>query len=105
MHHHHQTNRYKTFCFSVRAEAEPSVLPRLLALFAKRGLVPEAVHARSYDHAASGLQVDVEATGLGAHLADYLQLCMQRIVGVELVLLSTKHTLQSNDVGPIARAG
>jgi len=105
MQHRSKTDHHKTYCFSVRAEAEPSVLPRLMALFAKRGLIPAAFHARRYDHAASGLQVDIEADGLDGHLADYLQLCMQRIVGVELVLMSTKHTLQSNDVGPVARAG
>jgi acetolactate synthase regulatory subunit len=105
MQHPHQTNRHKTYCFSVRAEAEPSVLPRLLALFAKRGMVPTALHARCHDHASSRLQVDIEATGLEADLANYLQLCMQQIVGVELVLLSTKHVLRSNDLGPVARAG
>lgn len=105
MQHRYKTEHHKTYCFSVRAEAEPSVLPRLMALFAKRGLVPAAFHARCHDHASSGLQVDIEANGLDAHLADYLQLCIQQIVGVELVLMSTKHTLQSNDLGPVARAG
>ena len=29
-----------TACFSVHARAEPGVMPRVLELFAKRGLVP-----------------------------------------------------------------
>jgi acetolactate synthase small subunit len=105
MQHPHETNHRRTYCFSVRAEAEPSVLPRLMALFAKRGLIPAALHARCHDHASSGLQIDIEASGLEERLANYLQLCMRQIVGVELVLLSTKHTLQSSNAHPIARAG
>ena len=35
-----------TACFSVVARAEPGVLPRVIELFAKRGLVPTRCHAR-----------------------------------------------------------
>jgi len=105
MQHFHETNHHQTYCFSVRAEADPSLLPRLLALFAKRGLIPAALHARCHDSGSGGLQVDIEANGLEERLAGYLQRCMGQVVGVELVLLSTKHTLQSESPGPIARAG
>lgn len=105
MQHPSRTDHHRTYCFSVRAEADPAVLPRLLALFAKRGLIPAALHARCHDSGSSGLQVDIEANGLEERLAGYLQRCMVQVVGVELVLLSTKHTLQSERSGPIARAG
>ena len=32
-------------CFSVQARAEPGVMPRVLELFAKRGLVPQNWHS------------------------------------------------------------
>ena len=34
-----------TFCFSVQAAAEPGIMPRVLELFAKRGLVPQKWHS------------------------------------------------------------
>ena len=34
-----------TACFSVQARAEPGVMPRVLELFAKRGLVPQRWHS------------------------------------------------------------
>jgi len=105
MQHLHETNHHRTYCYAVRAVADPSTLPRLLALFAKRGLIPAALHARRHDRASGNIQVDIEANGLDADLANYLQRCMQQIVGVELVLLSTKHTLPANGRTATARAG
>ena len=32
-------------CFSVQARAEPGVMPRVVELFAKRGLVPQRWHS------------------------------------------------------------
>ena len=104
MQHPRDTDLHQTYCYSVRAGAEPSVLPRLLELFAKRGMIPAAFHARRHDHAASPLQIDIEASGLEQALAEYMQRCMRQIVGVELVLLSTKHTLQVRETGSVARA-
>jgi acetolactate synthase regulatory subunit len=105
MQHLHETNQNRTYCYAVRAQADPSTLPRLLALFAKRGLIPAALHARCDDRASGNIQIDLEANGLDAALANYLQRCMEQIVGVELVLLSTKHTLRANGPAPVARAG
>jgi len=36
-------------CFSVSAEPSPGLLPRVTELFAKRGLVPDEIHARVAD--------------------------------------------------------
>ena len=102
--HTQDTDNKRTYCYSVRAEAEPPVLPRLLELFAKRGLVPAAFHSRCHDQASSALQVDIEVTGLEWHLADYLQRCMYKIVGVELVLVSKKHRFPAPGVGSVNRA-
>jgi hypothetical protein len=74
-----------TFCFSVQAAAEPGIMPRVLELFAKRGLVPQKWHS-----AVSGtvLTIDVQMGGLGRDVADYLARCMRQITGVDAVLTS-----------------
>lgn len=68
--------------FSIRAHAEPGVMPRVLELFAKRGLVP-----RRWNSAASetGLSIDVQMTGLDPEVGDYISRCMRQIHGVETV--------------------
>lgn len=102
--HTQDTDPKRTYCYSVRADAEPSVLPRLLELFAKRGLIPAAFHSRCHDQAPGALQVDIEVTGLEWDLADYLQRCMHQIVGVELVLVSKKHRFPASGLGSITQA-
>jgi hypothetical protein len=73
-----------TVSFSVHARAEPGVMPRVLELFAKRGLVPTRWHSA----VAPGLSlaIDVEADGLDSDTADYVARCMRQIPGVNLVL-------------------
>src|SRR5229473_85170 len=72
-----------TACFSVHAHAEPGVMPRVLELFAKRGLVPQRWHSAA---AGPALTIDVQIGGLGRDTVDYIAHCMRQIVGVEAVL-------------------
>jgi len=69
--------------FSIRALAEPGVMPRVVELFAKRGLVPQRWNSAVSDQA---LSIDVQMTGLDSDLADYIARCMRLIHGVETVL-------------------
>ena len=71
--------------YSVQARAEPGVMPRVLELFAKRGLVPQRWHST-----ASGpvLTIEVQIAGLGQDLGDYIARCMRQIAGVDTVLTS-----------------
>lgn len=75
-----------TACFSVHAAPEPGVMPRVLELFAKRGLVPQRCHG-----AATGAQltIDMQIAGLDRAAVDYIARCMRQIVGVEAVVTST----------------
>jgi len=73
-----------TTFFSVHARAEPGVMPRLLELFAKRGLVPDLWHS-AIVRPGTRLTVDIEVAGLG-DTAEYVANCMRQISGVELVL-------------------
>jgi acetolactate synthase small subunit len=72
----------QTTFFSLQAHAEPGVMPRVLELFAKRGLVPELWHSTV---ARKRLTIDIEIAGLG-DAADYLANCLRQITGVDVVL-------------------
>ena len=74
-----------TVAFCVHARAEPGVMPRIIELFAKRGLVP-----RQWSSRASGarLTIDLQTTGLARDLAAYIARSMRQIVGVVSVVTS-----------------
>lgn len=71
--------------FSVHACPEPGVMPRVLELFAKRGLVPDRFASRIVRPGMS-LTIDVEIAGLDREVVEYVASCMRQIAGVELVL-------------------
>ena len=79
-----------TACFSVRAHAEPGVMPRVLELFAKRGLVPSAWHSTACGTDQPGLTIDIQMHGLRRDLTDYIATCLRQIAYVEVVLTSEK---------------
>lgn len=72
--------------FSVQARAEPGILPRLLELYAKRGLVPRRWLSATGGPEDRTLTIDIEIAGLERETIDYLAACMRQIVGVETVL-------------------
>lgn len=79
----------QTQCFSVVAEADPGMLPRVLELFAKRNLVPERWVA---DRLPGGgqLAVDIQVLGLEPREGDYIARCLREIWGVDTVLTAVK---------------
>jgi acetolactate synthase small subunit len=74
-----------TACFSVHAAAEPGVMPRVLELFAKRGMVPTSWHSRV---AAGELTIDVQMRGLDGATAAYIAACLRQVTSVTAVLTS-----------------
>ena len=74
-----------TTSFSVQACAEPGVMPRLLELFAKRGLVPERWHS-AIARPGMRLSIDIEIAGMERDTVEYVASCMRQVSGVELVL-------------------
>jgi hypothetical protein len=60
-------------------------MPRVLELFAKRGLVPHEWHSTAAGYL---LTIDVRIAGLDRDLGDYIARCMRQITGVETVLTS-----------------
>ena len=77
-----------TVWYSVHACSEPGVMPRVLELFAKRGLVPHKWHSTA---SGTELMMDVQIGGLGHELAGYIARCMRQIAGVETVLTVETH--------------
>jgi acetolactate synthase regulatory subunit len=78
-------------CFSIRAYAEPGVMPRVLEVFAKRSLVPVRWHADRIGGADSDeLAIDLQVADLSPHMAAFLARCLRQIWGVEAVLTAEK---------------
>ena len=74
-----------TACFSVTAQAEPGVLPRIVELFAKRGLT--LTHLRA-NRDGRMLGVEVRMAGMDPDLAVYIGQCLRAIVAVDDVQVS-----------------
>ena len=81
-----------TFCYSIHADATPGVMPRVLALFAKRSLVPSrwvsGVHEPLGDRGE--LVIDLQVDGLDPQASAYLARCLAQLADVRSVLTSEK---------------
>ena len=75
------------FCFSVAASADPSVIPRLAAVFSQLGLVPDRWYSSRDGEHAEMLSIDVQLSGVDGAQADHLAATMRRIILVESVLM------------------
>jgi acetolactate synthase small subunit len=76
--------------FSVYARAEPGVMPRVLELFAKRGLVPTLWHSAIARGDRARLTIDIEMGGLGREVARYIASCLRQLADVETVLTAER---------------
>ncbi len=76
--------------FSVTAQPSPGVMPRVLELFAKRGLVP--THWQSTVNGPE-LAIDIRMQGMEQPLADYIGRCLRQIHLVDRVLVVHDATL------------
>lgn len=82
-----------TACFSVHALAEAGVMPRVLELFSKRGLVPSAWHSATHGTDQAELTIDIQMRGLERDRMDYLAACLRQIAYVEVVLTTEKRSV------------
>ncbi len=86
-------NHPSVSCFSVSAAVDPSVMPRVLGVFARLGLVPDKwysmVDGRDHDE----LRIDIQMGGLNGSQAEHLAQSIRRIVSVETVLTSDMRPL------------
>ncbi len=79
--------RARVACFSIHAEADPGVMPRVLELFAKRGLLPRRWVS---DVTGPELAIDVQVAGLDPETQAYIARCLRQIWGVGTVLTSVR---------------
>ena len=77
-----------TACFSVTAEAEPGIMPRVLELFAKRGLVPSLWHSKVTP--TGELTIDLQMDGMEPSLARQIAKSLRQVWGVSTVLTAEK---------------
>ncbi len=84
------------YCFSILAAAEPGVMPRVLELFAKRGLVPTRWHSDVTGPDGRDLAVDIQVDGLDVQTGDYIARCLRQVFEVDTVLTSQKHVGQKH---------
>lgn len=78
------------FCFSVQAEAEPGVMPRVLEFFAKRSLVPSRWHSDVAGPGGRDLSIDIQVAGLCPDEGRYIAACLRQLHYVDTVLTSEK---------------
>ena len=90
--------RARVACFSIHAEADPGVMPRVLELFAKRGLLPRRWVSdvtgpgggHGGGHGARELAIDVQVAGLDPETQAYIARCLRQVWGVGTVLTSVR---------------
>jgi acetolactate synthase small subunit len=79
-----------TQCFSVQALADPGTLPRVVEVFAKRGLIPGHIHASRTSTPKEGLIIDVHLEDADAEQARLIAQELRRQFCVEAVLVAEK---------------
>ena len=84
-----------TACFAVQARAEPGVMPRVLEVFAKRGLVPSQWHSSLAGPERDTIHIDIQVEGMEAALVEYIARCLRQLADIDIVLISEKRYAQS----------
>lgn len=77
-------------CFSIQALAEPSVMPRVLELFAKRGMIPSRWHSDLGGRRQDELTIDLQVEDLPRDRAELIAHAIRQMVSVTSVLTSEK---------------
>ena len=86
----HPADTHPTACFSVQAAPDCSVLPRVLELFSKRGLMPTRLMSDVGVSRPDMLTIDIQAEGVEPGVAAYMARCMRQLAYVDCVLTSEK---------------
>ena len=82
--------RRRVHCFSILAETEPGVMPRVLELFAKRNLVPRRWISDVGGPDDRELAIDLQVEGLTPEVCDHIARCLRGLHYVDRVLVSEK---------------
>lgn len=79
-----------TTCFSVRAEAEASVMLRVMEEFAKRSLMPLRWYSSLDGRQSEELYIDIQVRDLSPALTERLAAVLRQQLRVRTVLTSVK---------------
>jgi hypothetical protein len=83
-------------CFSIRAELDPGLLPRLIEPLAKRGLWPSKFYSQAVSaegvHQPAEAVIDIQIAGLDCATSDHIAMQFRGMVGVQSVLTSLRTT-------------
>ena len=94
-----RTNAVMLDHYVISADADPGLMPRVLQLIAKRGLVPAECHAftrRGNDAGGPArLTMEVKVAGLERMAAGHVAGCLRQLFGVDSVL----HLSDQPDIG------
>jgi acetolactate synthase small subunit len=77
-------------CFSVVAGATPGVMPRVLEVFAKRGLVPCQWYSTVHGRRGEDLHIDFQVAGVEPGLREQIAEGLRQVIDVAVVLTSEK---------------
>lgn len=77
-------------CFSVTGAADPGLMPRIMELWAKRGLVPDRWHGGRAGPGGCDVCIDIETSELDHGQATQIAAAMRCMFGVSQVLFSEK---------------
>ena len=83
-----------TSCFSVYAPSDPALLPRVLGVFARQGVVPSRVVAAASERRPGELSIDLQVEGMGIAKREQLAARLRNMVDVAMVLTSEKRHYQ-----------
>jgi hypothetical protein len=77
-------------CFAVHAQSDQGLLPRVVGVLAKRGLIPDRWVGARCGPGGRDMQIDLQVAGLSPDLAAVIAEDMRAIVCVSAVLMSDK---------------
>jgi len=77
-------------CFSVEGQRDPGLLPRVLELFVKRGLVPERMIAACDPHNRESVTIDIQVAGFEPKMREQVAETLRQIPLVTAVLTADK---------------
>ena len=82
-------------CFSIHAPTDRSVMPRVLDVFTRRGIIPTVWHSVLCGAEQEEIQIDVQVAGLASEAADHLAQCLRQVVSVAGVLTSESRQVRA----------
>lgn len=76
--------------FYVSAVADPGILPRVIQVFAKRGMIPNRIDITPIHPASSEIMLDIQIDDLEDHCPHHMAEVLRQIIGVESTCIAER---------------